>query len=39
MSASGVFMPPMFVFPRARAKPELLDDAPPGSTAHYHPSG
>lgn len=39
MSASGAFMPPSFIFPRARAKPELLDDAPPGSTAHYHPSG
>ncbi|KAJ8972235.1 hypothetical protein NQ317_017559 [Molorchus minor] len=39
MSASGAFMPPMFIFPRSRAKPELLDDAPPGSTAHYHTSG
>lgn len=39
MSASGLFMPPMFVFPRARAKPDLLDDTPPGSTASYHPSG
>ncbi|KAK9720454.1 hypothetical protein QE152_g22040 [Popillia japonica] len=29
MSASGAFMPPSFIFPRARAKPELLDDAPP----------
>ncbi|KAG5891726.1 hypothetical protein JTB14_000329 [Gonioctena quinquepunctata] len=39
MGAGGAFMPPLFVFPRARAKPELLDDNPPGSTAHYHPSG
>lgn len=39
MNATGVFMPPMFIFPRVRAKPELLDDAPPGSTAHYHSSG
>ncbi|KAG5892268.1 hypothetical protein JTB14_034219 [Gonioctena quinquepunctata] len=31
-------MPPLFVFPRARAKPELLNDTPPGSTAHYRPS-
>ncbi|KAG5869592.1 hypothetical protein JTB14_014721 [Gonioctena quinquepunctata] len=37
MGAGGAFMPPLFVFPRARAKP--VDDAPPGSTAHYHPSG
>lgn len=39
MNAAGNFMPTMFVFPRERAKPELLDDAPPGSTAAYHPSG
>ncbi|KAG5874685.1 hypothetical protein JTB14_036910 [Gonioctena quinquepunctata] len=39
MGAGGAFMPPLFVFPRARAKPELLDDASPGSTAHYHLSG
>lgn len=39
MSASGIYMPTMFVFPRQRAKPELLDNAPPGSTAEYHPSG
>lgn len=39
MSASGVFMPPTFIFPRSREKPELLDDAPPGSKAFYHSSG
>ena len=39
MSASGIYMPTMFVFPRQSAKPELLDNAPPGSTAKYHPSG
>jgi len=39
MSASGNYMPIMFVFPRQRAKQELLDDAPPGTTAEYHPSG
>ncbi|KAG5873171.1 hypothetical protein JTB14_009751 [Gonioctena quinquepunctata] len=39
MGDGDAFMPPLFVFPRARAKPELLDDAPPGSTAHHHPSG
>jgi hypothetical protein len=36
MSASGNFMPMMFVFPRAREKKELLDDAPPHSKAEYH---
>ena len=39
MSASGSYMPTMFVFPRQRAKPELLDDAPPGTSAEYHSSG
>ena len=39
MSATGVFMPTMFVFPRERAKPELLDNAPPGTSAAYHSSG
>ncbi|KAG5900382.1 hypothetical protein JTB14_033830 [Gonioctena quinquepunctata] len=32
MSAGGVCMSSMFVFPRSKAKPELLYDAPPGST-------
>ena len=31
-------MLPMFVFPRARENPFLLDDALPGSSAKYHPS-
>lgn len=39
MSAAGDYMPPMFIFPRKREKIELLDDAPPGSTAEFHPSG
>jgi hypothetical protein len=39
MSASGNFMPTMFVFPQATEMKELLDDAPPGSTAEYHYSG
>jgi hypothetical protein len=39
MSASGNFMLTMSVFPRATQNKELLDDAPPGSTAEYHPSG
>jgi hypothetical protein len=39
MSAFGNFMPTMFVFPLDRENKELLDDAPPGSTAEYHLSG
>jgi hypothetical protein len=39
MSASGNYMPTTFVFPRQRTKQELLDDAPPGTTAECHPSG
>ncbi|GBM03739.1 hypothetical protein AVEN_134957-1 [Araneus ventricosus] len=29
----------MFIFPRNRENPILIDDAPPGSFAQYHPSG
>lgn len=39
MNASGNFMPAMFIFPRKRENPILMDDAPPGSFAQYHPSG
>jgi hypothetical protein len=39
MSASGNFVPVIFVFPLARHNKELLDDVPPGSTAEYHLSG
>ena len=39
MSAAGNFVPPFFVFPRCRLKPDLLDSAPPGSQAVAHPSG
>lgn len=39
MNAAGNFMPPMFVFPRAKANPLLMDDAPPGSFATYNKSG
>jgi hypothetical protein len=39
MSASGNFVPMMFVFPLARENKELLDNASPGSTAEYHLSG
>ena len=39
MSAAGNYIPLMFVFPRAKENPLLLDDAPPESSAKYHPSG
>ena len=39
LSASGHYVPPMFVFPRVRMKAELLDHAPPGSVAVPHKSG
>jgi hypothetical protein len=39
MSASGNYIPPFFIFPRARMKGELLDHTPPGSVATAHKSG
>lgn len=39
ISESGNYLPPMFVFPRQRENPRLMDDAPPGSFAVYHKSG
>lgn len=39
ISASGNYLPPMFVFPRQRENLRLMDDAPPGSFAVYHKSG
>ena len=33
MSASGVFVPPMLIFPRVRMKPSLMDSAPTGAVA------
>ena len=30
-NAAGSFVPPGFIFPRVRMKPELTDVAPPGS--------
>lgn len=39
VSASGCYVPPMFVFPRQRENPRLMDDAPPGSFAAYCKSG
>jgi len=39
MSASGVFVPPMLIFPRARMKPSLMDSAPTGAVAEVNKSG
>ena len=39
VSATGVYIPPMFVFPRVRMRPELLDGAPPGSIGRSNKSG
>lgn len=39
MSASGIFVPPLIVFPRKNMKPELLNGCPPGTIARCHPSG
>lgn len=37
--ADGSYMPPLFVFPRKRMKPELMLNAPRGSWALCHESG
>lgn len=39
MNAAGNYMPPMFVFPRAKANLLLMEDAPPGSFAANNKSG
>jgi len=39
MSATGHYIPPLFIFPRVRMKQELLDHAPPGAVAVPHKSG
>ena len=39
MSASGYYIPPMFIYPRVRMKPELMDQAPPGAIVEAHKSG
>lgn len=38
-NAAGTYMPPLIIFPRQRMKAELLDHAPPGSTAVCNPRG
>ena len=39
MSASGHYVPPFFIFPRARMRADLLDHAPPGAVGVAHKSG
>jgi hypothetical protein len=39
MDASGIFVPPLFVSPRARLKPELLYGTPAGTVTACHPLG
>ncbi|GBM87973.1 hypothetical protein AVEN_91927-1 [Araneus ventricosus] len=38
VNAAGNFLPPMFVFPRKKENPVLMNDAPPGSFAVYYES-
>ncbi|KAI0215628.1 hypothetical protein LSAT2_032310 [Lamellibrachia satsuma] len=37
--STGVYVPPVMLFPRVRMKPELLDGSPPGSIGHDNKSG
>lgn len=39
VSAHGVYVPPMFIFPRMRMKQELMDRTPPGSVGKVSKSG
>nr|XP_023018356.1 uncharacterized protein LOC111507298 [Leptinotarsa decemlineata] len=39
MSADGVFVPPMIIFPRKNCNEQLKKGAPPGSLFKFHPSG
>lgn len=39
MSPSGIFVPPLIIFPRQNMKPELLDGTPPGTIGRCHKSG
>ncbi|XP_044749782.1 MFS-type transporter clz9-like [Coccinella septempunctata] len=38
-NATGSYLPPMFIYPRKRMKPELLNGAPPNSWAECSDSG
>lgn len=39
MSSTGNFVPPALIFPRKRAKPELIDSAPLGTLGIFQESG
>lgn len=39
MSASGIFVPPMVIFPRKNMSDLLMRGSPPGSIGFAHPSG
>ncbi|CAB3241755.1 unnamed protein product [Arctia plantaginis] len=39
MSASGIFVPPMMIFPRKNFTDLLMKGAPPGTIGKVHPSG
>lgn len=39
MSASGIYVPPLIIFPRKNMKAELLNGTPPGTISACHPSG
>lgn len=39
MSADGVFVPPMVIFPRKNCNEQLKKGAPPGTLFKFHPSG
>ena len=38
-NAAGIYVPPMFIFPRQRMAEGLMNNAPPGSIAHCSASG
>lgn len=38
-NAAGSYMPPFFIFPRQRFKPEMMNGASPGAWAECHQSG
>ena len=39
MNATGIYVPPLIVFPRKNVKEELMDGAQEGSISAGHPSG
>nr|CAI5856155.1 unnamed protein product [Callosobruchus analis] len=39
MSVSGIYIPPMLIFPRKNMTSTLMKGAPPGSIGRCHPSG